>query len=72
MKQLDYGKDYMYAHSYEGNFVQQNFLPDNIKGTVFYEPGKNAKEEEFRKYLKKLWEDPFIRIENNKNSYFYR
>jgi len=56
MKQLDYGKDYMYAHSYEGNFVQQNFLPDDIKGTVFYEPGKNAKEEEFRKYLKKLWE----------------
>jgi len=56
MKELNYGKDYMYAHSFEGNFVQQNFLPDDIKGTVFYEPGKNAKEEEFRKYLKKLWE----------------
>jgi putative ATPase len=56
MKQLDYGKDYMYAHSYEGNFVQQNYLPEDIKGTVFYEPGKNAKEEEFRKYLKKMWE----------------
>jgi len=56
MKQLDYGKDYMYAHSYEGNFVQQNFLPEDIKGTIFYEPGKNAKEEEFRRYLKKIWE----------------
>ena len=56
MKQLDYGKDYMYAHSYEGNFVQQNYLPDDLKGMVFYEPGKNAKEEEFRKYLKKIWE----------------
>jgi len=56
MKQLDYGKDYMYAHSYEGNFVQQNYLPDDIKGTVFYDPGKNAKEEEFRRYLKKMWE----------------
>jgi putative ATPase len=56
MKQLDYGKDYMYAHSYEGSYVQQNYLPEEIKGTVFYEPGKNAKEEEFRKYLKKVWE----------------
>ncbi len=57
MKQLDYGKDYMYAHAYEGNFASQNYLPEDIKGTVFYEPGKNAKEEEFRKYLKKIWEE---------------
>jgi putative ATPase len=56
MKQLDYGKDYMYAHAYEGNFASQNYLPEDIKGTVFYEPGKNTKEEEFRKYLKKIWE----------------
>jgi len=56
MKDLDYGKDYMYAHSFEGNFVEQNYLPEDIKGTVFYEPGQNAKEEEFRKYLKKIWE----------------
>jgi len=56
MKELDYGKEYKYAHSYEGNFVEQNYLPDDIKGTMFYEPGKNAKEEEFRRYLKNIWE----------------
>ncbi len=56
MKDLNYGKEYMYAHSYEGNFVSQNYLPDDIKGTVFYEPGQNPKEEELRKYLKKMWE----------------
>jgi len=55
MKELDYGKDYKYAHSYEGNFVIQDFLPEELRGTMFYEPGKNAKEEEFRKYLEKTW-----------------
>ncbi len=57
MKELNYGKDYMYAHSYEGNFAQQEYLPDKLKGTAFYEPGANSKEEEFRKYLKKIWGD---------------
>jgi putative ATPase len=56
MKDLNYGKDYMYAHSYEGNFVEQNYLPDDMKGKVFYDPGQNPKEEEFRKYLKNMWE----------------
>jgi putative ATPase len=55
MKKMDYGKDYQYAHSFEGNFVNMEFLPDNIKGTRFYEPGKNPREEELRNYLKKLW-----------------
>ncbi len=55
MKELDYGKDYKYAHSYEGNFVVQDFLPEELRGTMFYEPGKNPKEEEFRKYLEKTW-----------------
>ncbi len=55
MKELDYGKEYKYAHSYEGNFVVQDFLPEELRGTMFYEPGKNAKEEEFRKYLEKTW-----------------
>lgn len=55
MKELDYGKDYKYAHSYEGNFVEQVFLPEEIKGTIFYEPGKNPKEEEIRNYLRKVW-----------------
>jgi putative ATPase len=47
----------MYAHSYDNNFALQNYLPDDLKGTVFYEPGKNTKEEEFRRYLKKMWEE---------------
>jgi putative ATPase len=57
MKDLGYGKDYKYAHSYSGNFVQDNFLPDEIKGTVFYEPGVNSKEEEIRKRLSVMWKD---------------
>lgn len=57
MKDLNYGKDYMYSHSYEGNFASQNYLPDDLKGTAFYEPGKNTKEEEFRNYLKRIWEE---------------
>ena len=59
MKKLDYGKGYQYAHSHEGNFVNMEFLPDKIKGTKFYEPGNNAREEELRKYLKSLWKDKY-------------
>src|SRR4051812_40698665 len=55
MKQMDYGKDYKYAHSYENNFVIQQFLPDKLSGTKFYEPGNNAREEEIRKFLRSLW-----------------
>jgi putative ATPase len=57
MKNLGYGKDYKYAHSYTGNFVQDNFLPEEIKGTIFYEPGINSKEEEIRKRLSVMWKD---------------
>ena len=49
MKDLDYGKEYKYAHGYSGNFIEDNFLPEEIKGSVFYEPGNNIKEEEIRK-----------------------
>ena len=59
MKKLDYGKDYQYAHSYAGNFVNMEFLPDEIKGTKFYEPGNNTREEELRKYLRSLWRDKY-------------
>lgn len=59
MKDLNYGKDYKYAHSYEGNFAMQTHLPEEIKGTIFYEPGKNPKEEEFRRYLKTIWEEMY-------------
>lgn len=59
MKNLGYGKGYQYAHSYEGNFVASEFLPDSISGTKFYEPGNNAREEELRKYLKGLWKEKY-------------
>ena len=55
MKDLNYGKGYQYAHSHEGNFALMEFLPDQIKGTVFFEPGQNARESELKEFLKKLW-----------------
>jgi putative ATPase len=57
MKDLGYHKGYKYAHDFEGNFIQDNFLPEEIKGTKFYEPGLNPKEEEIRKRMKGLWKD---------------
>lgn len=55
MKDLDYGKDYKYAHSYEGNFVEMEFLPKEISGTKFYEPGNNSTERKIREELQKKW-----------------
>lgn len=57
MKDLGYHKDYKYAHSYEGNFVAENYLPEELKGTRFYEPGDTPREEEIRKRLRGLWKD---------------
>jgi putative ATPase len=57
MKDLGYHKDYKYAHSYSGNFVQDNFLPEEIRGTKFYEPGTNSREEDIRKRLAGMWKD---------------
>ncbi|GAP44373.1 replication-associated recombination protein RarA [Lentimicrobium saccharophilum] len=59
MKNLGYGNDYRYAHSYEGNFAEMEFLPSKISGTRFYDPGKNPREEEIRKYLKNLWKNKY-------------
>jgi putative ATPase len=59
MKNMDYGKGYQYAHDFENNFVSMEFLPDKIKGTKFYEPGNNAREDELRKYLRNLWKDKY-------------
>lgn len=59
MKDLDYGKDYKYAHDYEGNFVDIEFLPDKLKGTKFYEPGNNSRENEIRQYLRKNWKQKY-------------
>jgi putative ATPase len=57
MKDLGYHKGYKYAHDFEGNFVLDNYLPEEIKGAKFYEPGNTPKEEEIRKRLKGLWKD---------------
>ncbi|MDW8330972.1 MAG: replication-associated recombination protein A [Cyclobacteriaceae bacterium] len=59
MKKLDYGKNYRYAHAFEGNFAFMEFMPDNVKGMVFYEPGKNAREDEMRKYLRERWKEKY-------------
>jgi putative ATPase len=55
MKDIGYGKNYHYSHNYEGNFIQQNFLPDELKGTKLYEPSNNARENELRKQLQRWW-----------------
>jgi putative ATPase len=59
MKQMDYGKNYKYAHDYEKNFIIQQFLPDLLDGTKFYSPQVNAREEETRKFLKERWKDKY-------------
>jgi putative ATPase len=59
MKDLGYKKGYEYSHSFENNFSAQEYLPEKISGTAFYEPGKNAREEEMRKFLKQLWKEKY-------------
>lgn len=59
MKDMNYGKDYLYSHDYENNFARQEFLPEHIKGSKFYDPGNNAREEEMRKYLRALWKEKY-------------
>jgi len=59
MKQMDYGKNYQYAHNFENNFVLQQFLPEELEGRVFYTPQKNAREEETRKFLKERWKEKY-------------
>ncbi|MFS4484076.1 replication-associated recombination protein A [Hyunsoonleella sp. 2307UL5-6] len=59
MKELGYGENYKYAHNYENNFAQQEFLPDEIKGTKLYEPSNNARENAQREFLKQRWKDKY-------------
>ncbi|GAA0526920.1 replication-associated recombination protein A [Chitinophaga japonensis] len=59
MKQQGYGKGYAYAHDFDNNFSAQEYLPDEIRGTTLYDPGKNAREEELRKYLRGLWKEKY-------------
>jgi putative ATPase len=59
MKDLNYGKDYKYAHSYKSNFSELEFLPDDISNTKLYNPGTNVRENQLRAYLKELWKDKY-------------
>ncbi|MGY8969547.1 MAG: replication-associated recombination protein A [Flavobacteriales bacterium] len=55
MKELGYGEDYKYAHDYKNQFIEQEFLPEEIKGTTLYQPGDNQKEKSIRDFLKSRW-----------------
>lgn len=59
MKELGYGEDYKYAHSYENNFAKQEFLPEDIKNTTLYNPGNNSREQAQREFLKIRWKDKY-------------
>jgi putative ATPase len=59
MKEIGYGKGYQYAHDFENNFADLEFLPDKIKGKKFYDPGENPKEKEIRARLKFLWKNKY-------------
>ncbi|MEI6577391.1 MAG: replication-associated recombination protein A [Bacteroidota bacterium] len=59
MKNINYGKDYQYAHDFPGNFVEMEFLPDKLKGTKFYEPQDNPREKETRRHLSNLWKKKY-------------
>ena len=59
MKDLGYGDNYQYAHNYENNFTEAEFLPEEIKNTVFYKPGNNQRENAQREFLKKRWKNKY-------------
>jgi putative ATPase len=59
MKDLNYGKAYKYSHDFPGNFIEQEFLPDEIKNTKLYEPGENTREQELKKFLASKWKGKY-------------
>jgi putative ATPase len=59
MKTLDYGKGYKYAHSYEGNFAEQEFFPEQLSGSTLYYPGNNQAESKLRDFLKSRWKNKY-------------
>ncbi len=59
MKELGYGDDYKYAHDFDNNFAEQEFLPDAISGTAFYDPGQNSRENADREFLKRRWKGKY-------------
>lgn len=59
MKEMNYGKNYQYAHDYKGNFAEQEYLPEQITGSKLYDPGDNASEQRIRAYLKQCWKEKY-------------
>ncbi|RYZ35530.1 MAG: replication-associated recombination protein A, partial [Sphingobacteriales bacterium] len=59
MKEIGYGKAYQYAHDFPGNFVDQEFMPEQISGVTLYEPGNNAAEQRQREYLRQCWKEKY-------------
>jgi len=59
MKDLGYGKSYKYAHNYDQNFAPQEFLPEGIENTRFYNPGNNPRENAQQEFLKQRWKDKY-------------
>lgn len=59
MKDMQYGKGYQYSHLGQGNFIEQEYLPEKIAGTKFYDPGNNARENELRKFLRERWKEKY-------------
>ena len=59
MKDLDYGKDYAYAHDYKGNFVDMEFMPEQLSGKTLYVPGNNPREDEMKSFLESRWKDKY-------------
>jgi len=59
MKDLSYGKDYQYSHLGENNFLEQEYLPDQIKNTALYQPQKNSREQEIKKFLSERWKGKY-------------
>jgi len=59
MKELGYGSNYLYSHDYPGNFVQQEFMPDELKNTSFYNPGSSSKEQEIEQFIVSKWNNKY-------------
>jgi putative ATPase len=68
MKELGYGKEYQYAHSFPGNFILQQHLPDALKSTVFYKPGNNPRENEMKQFLSQRWKEAYNVDDNTETS----
>jgi putative ATPase len=59
MKDLSYGKNYQYSHKGENNFIEQEYLPAEIKGTTLFQPQNNAREQELKKFLQERWKGKY-------------